>query len=306
VSRIRELVVRADHALGERVSVRSLAVVRCLVGAITVVHLTPIAVDAAQGHTYHDHFHQPYAPWAPEFGPTGFTVLLWVGVLASIAMSIGWSTRLATVVATSVVGYHLLQSTTHVHNNRAYLFAVLLILSMSRAGNAMSVDAWRARRSGRPLPAESPAWPLWLLRFECATVYGASGLSKLLDPDWFGGTVTWGRVTAQEAMVRSSILPDVVVDLLLDRSFHTYAAKAIVFTELFIAIGLWWPRTRRWAVATAVVFHVMIELSAEVQVFSSLGIAVLVVWADPSIPWTTRRMLHNRHMAAATTPSVAP
>ena len=51
-----------------------------------------------------------------------------------------------------------------------------------------------AARGRPPLPTTSPGWPLWLLRFESATVYGASGLSKLLDPDWFGGTVTWQRV----------------------------------------------------------------------------------------------------------------
>ena len=54
-----------------------------------------------------------------------------------------------------------------------------------------------------------PAWPLWLLRFEAATVYGASGLSKLLDPDWFGGTVTWHRVVRTRDQLEASVLPDV-------------------------------------------------------------------------------------------------
>jgi hypothetical protein len=34
------------------------------------------------------------------------------------------------------------------------------------------------------------------------------------------------------------------VSLLTDRGFHTGAAKFIVLTELFIAAGLWWRRTR--------------------------------------------------------------
>ena len=69
---------------------------------------------------------------------------------------------------------------------------------------------------------------------------------------------------------------------LTDRGFHTGAAKFIVLTELFIAVGLWWRRTRYAAVWVAVVFHVAIEGSASVQVFSLLGIAVLVIWAVPS------------------------
>ena len=77
--------------------------------------------------------------------------------------------------------------------------------------------------------------------------------------------------------------------MLLDRSFHTVAAKAVVLTELLIAACLWSPRTRRLAVAVAVTFHVMIELSAEVQIFSYLGLAVLFAWADPSLPWLPGR-----------------
>jgi hypothetical protein len=72
------------------------------------------------------------------------------------------------------------------------------------------------------------------------------------------------------------------VSVLTDRSFHTGAAKFIVLTELFIAVALWSRRTRYAAVWVAVVFHVSIEASASVQVFSLLAIAVLVVWAVPS------------------------
>jgi hypothetical protein len=73
--------------------------------------------------------------------------------------------------------------------------------------------------------------------------------------------------------------------MLLNRSFHTVAAKAVVLTEVLIAAGLWSRRTRRLAVAVAVMFHVMIEFSAEVQIFSYLGLAVLFAWANPSLPW---------------------
>jgi len=294
---------RLDAALARPVSVRSISAVRMLVGGVALIHLVPIAADAVRGETFHGRFRQSYVDWYPELDARTYAVVLVAGVVAALAMTAGFVTRAATIATTGVVGYHLFLSTTHVHNNRAYLFGVLLVLSMSRCGNAFSVDAWRARRIGRPLEPDAPAWPVWLLRFQCATVYGASGLSKLLDPDWFGGTVTWARVTAQEAMVRSSALPDVAVDLLVDRSFHTVAAKFVVLTELFIAGGLWWRRTRPWAVAAAVVFHVMIELSAEVQVFSYLGLAVLVIWAPPSLPLDLRRMFHNRRVPTTTSPA---
>ena len=237
-----------------------------------------------RGETFHDRFHHPYVGTLADIPVGVYTALLVAGVVAAALMCAGLLSRFSTAVAVAVVAIHLLISTTHVHNNRAYLVVVLAVLSMAPSGNAYSVDSWWRRRRGLdPAPTVVPGWPLWLLRFECATVYGASGLSKLLDPDWFGGTVTWGRVVTQEAMVRASVLPDIVADVLLDRSFHSVAAKLIVATELFIAVGFWWRRTRPWAVAAAVMFHVMIELSAEVQIFSWLGLAVLFVWADPDL-----------------------
>ena len=85
------------------------------------------------------------------------------------------------------------------------------------------------------------------------------------------------------------MLPPWSVDLLTDRSFNTVAAKFVIATELFIALGLWSRRTRYAAVWVAVCFHVAIQLSARVEVFSYLAVAALVIW---SVPSTRDRTLH--------------
>jgi hypothetical protein len=198
-------------------------------------------------------------------------------------MSLGLLTRLATGTTFAIVTYNLFLSTTHFHNNRAYLVIVLGLLAVAPCGRELSLDAWLRRRRGRPaLSLSAPAWPLWLLRFESSAIYGASGLSKLLDPDWFGGTVTWQRVVRARDDLEAAPLPDWAISVLTDRGFHTAVAPLIVLTELFIAAGLWRRGSRYLAVWVAVVFHVAIEISASVQVFSVLAIAVLVVWAVPS------------------------
>jgi hypothetical protein len=260
---------------------RALALVRVLAGPAVLLHLQPFLADASAGRTYQDAFHEPYAAWYPELPETIYVGLLWLAAAAAVAMSLGLLTRLATATTFAIVAYNLFLSTTHFHNNRAYLVIVLGLLALAPCGRELSLDAWLRRRRGLPaLALSAPAWPLWLLRFECAAVYGASGLSKLVDPDWFGGTVTWQRVV--RARDELDPLPDWAVSILTDRGFHTGAAKAIVLTELFIAAGLWWRGTRYAAVWVAVVFHVAIEASASVQVFSYLAVAVLAVWAVPS------------------------
>jgi hypothetical protein len=257
----RGVAARFDELLGRPVSMRALALLRVLTGPVVLLHLQPFLSDSLDGRTYRDAFHEPYAAWYPEVPEAVYIGLLWLAAVAAVAMSLGVLTRVATTTTFLIVTWNLFLSTTHFHNNRAYLVIVLGLLAVAPSGRG-------------------PAWPLWLLRFECAAIYGASGLSKLLDPDWFGGTVTWQRVVrARDELDR---LPDWMVSVLTDRAFHTGAAKFIVLTELFIALGLWWRGTRYAAVWVAVVFHVSIEMSASVQVFSLLAIAVLVIWAVPS------------------------
>ena len=272
-----------DVLLGRPVSMRAMALLRVLVGPVVLLHLRPILDAARHGRIYRDAFYEPYAAWYPELPRGIYVAMLWIAVVAALAMTIGLLTRVATVTVFVIVTYNVFLSTTNMHNNRAYLMIVLAALAVAPCGRELSIDAWSRRVRGRPpLPTSSPGWPLWLLRFEAATVYAASGLSKLLDPDWYSGTVTWHRVVLVRDRVDASVLPSWAVDVLADRSFHTVAAKLIIATELFIAAGLWSRRTRYAAVWVAICFHVAIELSAEVQVFSFLAIAALAIWAVPS------------------------
>ena len=252
------MIARVDELLGRRVSLRSMTLLRVFCGPIVVLHLWPFVDDARRGFIYRDTFHEPYVSWYPELPRGLYIALLCIGVVAGIGMTIKPVARAATVVAFSVVAYNLFVSTTSFHNNRAYLFVVLGVLTF--------------------VPGDfGPAWPLWLVRIEAATVYGASGVSKLLDRDWFGGRVTWGRMVGVQDR-----LPDWSVSLLTNRSFHAGAAKVIVLTELFIAFGLWSRRTRPVAIGVAVLFHLAIAATADVEVFSALGIAALLIWARPS------------------------
>jgi hypothetical protein len=277
------LLGRVDELLGRRVSMRALAPLRMALGPVVLLHLWPFVVDARAGEIYRDTFYEPYASWYPELPRGLYSALLHLGAVAAVALSLGIATRVTGVVTFGVVAYNLFLSTTHVHNNRAFLTIVLAGLAVAPCGRELSVDAWWRRRRGRPpLDTRAPGWPLWLLRFEASVLYGASGLSKLLDPDWFGGTVTWHRVVLHRSDLAASPLPGWSVDLLLDRGFHTFAAKAIVLTELGIAAGLWSRRTRCAALWVAVCFHVAIQLTASVEVFSYLAIAALVIWAVPS------------------------
>jgi uncharacterized membrane protein YphA (DoxX/SURF4 family) len=286
-----------DAWLGRRVRMRALAQLRIPAGLIAAWQLRPVTADALAGRTYQDSFHRPYLTWLPDLPEPLFAAVLVSGLAAALLMAAGLLTRVTAAVTFGVFVYYLLLSATHVHHNRSYLAIVLGVLAIAPSGREWSLhSAIRRRRGLAELPREAPAWPLWLLRIECCVVYGASGLSKLLDPDWIGGTVTWGRVVLQEAKVRASVLPGWLVDVLVDRDAHRLFAPGIVATELFIAFGLWPRRTRPWALAVAVLFHVMIELTSRVETFSYLAVAVLLIWQPPdqSRPESARIALPRR------------
>ncbi len=292
---------RVDELLGRPVSMRAFALLRVLVSPIVLLHLRPLLEDASDGRIYRDHFFEPYASWYPELPRGVYVALLWVAAIAAVAMFVGFRARAATITVWAIVTYDLFLSTTNFHNNRAYLVLVLAALAVTPCDRELSLDAWIARRRGAPVrPTSSPGWPLWLLRFEAATVYGASGLSKLLDPGWFSGEVTWDRLVRTRDKLEASVLPDWSIDLLTNRSFNTVSAKFVIATELFIAAGLWSRRTRYAAVWVAVCFHIAIQLSASVEVFSYLAIAALVIWCVPSTRDRTLVLDPDRHRGVRT------
>jgi hypothetical protein len=284
---VRRLADRWERIFTDRVSVRSLALLRIAVAPLVVLHLQPFLDDLDAGRTWRDRYNLPYWSWYPEVSDGVYAVLLRGCVVAAVFLGLGLCTKVATRAVAAFVAYNLFLSLHHFHNNRAYLLILLVALAITPCGKVLSLDSLIARRrAGRaPGPSDDRAvcWPLWLLRFELTCVYLGSGGSKLLDPDWFGGTVTWERVQrVHDRIVAESPAPMWVIDIVSARSFHTGFAKVVVLTELAVALGLWGRRTRLCAVLLAIGFHVSIQLTASVEVFSFAAIGALLVWAVPS------------------------
>ncbi len=131
---------------------RALALLRIFAGPVVLLHLQPFIADAIGGRTYRDAFYEPYVSWYPEPPRSVYVALLWVACIAAVAMSVGLLTRIATATTFGIVTYNFFLSTTHFHNNRAYLVIVLAALTVAPCGRELSVDAWlRARRNLPPL-----------------------------------------------------------------------------------------------------------------------------------------------------------
>jgi hypothetical protein len=266
----------------ERVGdLRAMAVLRILLGPVALLHLAPFLRDARAGVHYDDHFWQPYLGWAPSPPGELWSLVLVGGALAAVLMTLGVLTRLTTTATFVVVAGNLLVSQVHFRHNRTFLAILLGGLALVPAGRVLSVDAWWRRIRGRAeLVTIAPTWPLLLLRTQVSLVYLASGISKLVDPDWLSGLVLWDRVVRYQHVLDP--LPTWGVDLLTSRWLYWLVAPAAILIELSLGIGLWLARTRLAAVWLAIVFHLSIEVSAKVEVFSYAAVAALVIWVTPA------------------------
>ncbi len=279
-----------DDVFDRPASLRSLALLRMVLGPVVVVHLWPFLVDTARGTTYDERFAAPWWGVVPDVRGVVQVGLVWGGAVAAVGLALGWRTRLVAPVTWLCVAGNLFLSQHHFRHNRAFLLVLLGAVALADSGRVLSLDARRRRartgaQPGDPGDDVGTIWPLWLVRVLASSVYLASGFSKLIDPDWSGGLVLWDRAVRHQHLVRERVpgpLADVVVELVTARWVHAIASPIAVAMELFIGIAIWSARTRLAAVWVAVFFHLSIELSASVEVFSLAAIAALVIWATPS------------------------
>lgn len=268
-------------------SMRSMAILRMVLGPVVIVHLWPFLVDTLGGRTYLDHFNEPWFTFLPQVPGGVQVVAVWTGAVAAAAMGLGWHTRLAAPLTTVCVAANFFLSQTHFRHNRAFLLILLTAVALADSGRVLSLDARRRGRGrGRGRGDDhATLWPLWLLRVVASSVYLASGFSKLIDPDWSGGLVLWDRAVRHQHLVATRVPEPIagwVVDVVTQRWIHSITSPMAVAMELFVGVGLWFARTRIAAVWVAVLFHLSIEVSASVEVFSLAAIAALVIWATPS------------------------
>jgi uncharacterized membrane protein YphA (DoxX/SURF4 family) len=196
-----------DELLGRAVSMRALALLRVLAGPVVLLHLRPFLTDAWHGRIYRDAFFEPYAAWYPDLPRAVYVGLLWLAAVAAVAMTVGLLTRVATATTFAIVAYNLFLSTTHFHNNRAYLVIVLGVLAVAPCGRELSVDAWLRRRRGRPpgrcgcCGSSVPRSTRRPARASSSTPTGS--VARCRGSEWCRRAISWTRRRSRAGRCRS-------------------------------------------------------------------------------------------------------
>jgi hypothetical protein len=192
--------------------------------------------------------------------------------------------REALLTASSLGLFLLTLDRLQYHNNRYALLLLGCLLAFTPCDRSFLI----ARRTQPALPEaqrSAPTFARHLFQLQVSLIYLGSALGKLLDADWRGGQVLLVRFvsTAPFWAARGVPFPPWLTRTFSSALFASLAAKAAIGTELFIALGLWFPRTRRLALWVGVWFHFSIEVSARVELFSWLMVASYLAFVVPEL-----------------------
>lgn len=229
------------------------------------------------------HFHYVGFGWVEPLPAPGMQILWAVLGLAAAAIALGAYYRVATVVFAIGFGYTFLLETGVYLNHFYFLELLAILLVFVPAHRVWSFDAWR---SGWNQDQPSPAWALWVLRFQVAVLYIGGGLAKL-DADWLRGQ-PMGMWLEQRTDV----------PLIGGWFDHPWAgligAWSGLFFDLFIVFVVAWRRTRLLGLVAALGFHFLNSQLFSIGVFPFLALGCLTLFCEPDWPRALIRMMEGR------------
>ena len=125
------------------------------------------------------------------------------------------------------------------------------------------------------LPQRSMAkWPLRLIRFKIAFLYGASGVEKLLGDSWHSGTAL--SVALHNPAYARFEVPSSIEPLL------GFISISVPYFELALCVLLLWARTRIFGVVLGLSFHALLGVFMDLRWFTLIMVAHYVAFVSDS------------------------
>ena len=229
-------------------------------------------------------FHLPFVPeaWVPSLST--YRLLLGLEFAGALFGVVGWFGREGLFVGSSIGLFLMLCDRLQYHNNRFSLLLFCFLCAFCPCDRSFLLYRGRAHA----LPAElrsGPTLPRRLMQLQVSLLYLSSGGGKLLDPDWRGGQTMLLRFQQgmEEAARAGASTPGWIADFFTSPVVASLGSKAAISLELGLALALWLPKTRVAALWAGAVFHLLIQTSARVELFSWLMGVAYVAFVTPEL-----------------------
>jgi hypothetical protein len=179
--------------------------------------------------------------WAASLGFGAFE--LWaLATGALVCVLLGLATRVA-LVAFALVSAQLSMIGPDCESGMDILMRIVfLVLALSRCHARWSLDAWIARRLGRPMPELVPAWPRYLLLMQLVWVYFSGGQNKA-SHNWgpLGGFTALGHALMDP--IQGRLDPDTISAVYPLTRVATAFTITFELTALFYLLWLYYAAT---------------------------------------------------------------
>lgn len=228
------------------------------------------------------HFTYPGFDWVqPWPGPGMYLHFFAMGILAAFVL-FGLHYRVSISLFFLAFTYQFLLDKANYQNHYYLICLVSGLLIFLPAHRAFSLDALL-----RPSlhSHTTPAWTLWLMRAQIGIPYFYGGIAKI-NADWLLGEPM--RLGMAQRMDRVPLLGPYFTEEWLVILFN-YGGLLI---DLAVVPLLLWRRTRLFAYAFAVVFHLLNAMMFNIGIFPWFMIAATTVFFEPD--WPRRLLLRLR------------
>jgi hypothetical protein len=225
--------------------------------------------------------------------------LAWALVLASILLTMGAWTRLASALVFVLTLALQRYNPTAFNGGDFILRGVLLLgLALGPSGSYLSVDAYRRDRRFVWRAPYIEVWPLRFIQLHISLGYILTVLLKLRGVTWLDGTAIWYALNLED-LIRFDLPRWIKAP-----PFGAFLSWSTLVIEAGVGIGVWFRRIRPWALLAGVLLHLGIALTFEIGFFSYVMIVSYLAWlptvADVRMLLPGRGVVPIRAEAAST------
>ncbi len=200
-----------------------------------------------------------------QFAPQSSAFLyavVWTALTASVCLLLGVAARLAAFVLFAIQ-VALQHRNPFILNSGDHLYLIIaFLLSFAPSDRKWSLRSYFARCRGKEDASLVPAWSTRLIGLQICYVYLYAFAAKINSKPWISGTAMYD-VFASPSLARWPAELDFPIFLAL------ITWGTLVF-ELFFPLFVWQKAYRRYALPAGILFHLGIEVTMVLPMFSSL------------------------------------
>jgi len=236
-------------------------------------------------------------------GP-GMRIGVWAVLLAaSIALMVGWHSRLAAAVVFLGVMSFQRANPFAFNSGDALIRLETIFLVLAPCGAACSLDRRRIAGSFWSAQVRAP-WVIRLMQVQLSLIYVFSVFDKLQGHTWTDGTAVSYALRMTD--IGNFAVPEAITSNALLMNVATWGTLAL---ELAIGVLVWKPRMRPKVLIAGVVLHTVIVLTFGIAFFSFAMFVLYVAFLPPNRvdAWmATRASIGDAHRSSGTPAAGSP